>query len=325
MTVVIVGGAGFVGLNIAEALLARGTAVTLFDAGPPPEAALAAFAGLPGTLKVVTGDVTQPRSIAATLACGAEAMVYGAAITAGPERDAVEPERILDVNLLGLVHALRAAREAGVRRVVNLSSAGAYGAAGLAHDVLTEESPADPVSLYALSKFASERVTARMADAWDIAAVSVRLSAVFGRWERRTSARDTPSPPYQVMEAALAGRPVRLPRRDWRDYIYAPDVAAAVLALLDARRLRYPLYNVSTGIRWSLADWAGELARHMPLDWAMTESPREATVDFHSPRDRGMLDITRLVEETGFAPRYDLATSAADYAAWVAQMDRFSV
>ncbi len=319
MTVVIVGGAGFVGLNIAEALLARGTDVTLFDATPPPEAARTAFAALPGRLAVVTGDVTVPETLTPAFADGAEALVYGAAITAAPERDAAEPERILDVNLMGLVNALRAGRAAGVRRTINLSSAGAYGAAGTAHDVLTEATPADPVSLYAITKFASERVTARMADAWGIDALSVRLSAVFGRWERRTSVRDTPSPPFQVMDAARAGRPVRLPRRDRRDYVYAGDVARAVLGLIDTPRLDHRLYNISTGTRWALIDWATALGRHLPLDCALAGPGEEATIDFHTPADRGMLDIARLAADTGFVPRYGLEESAADYAAWCAR------
>lgn len=318
MTVVIVGGAGFVGLNIAEALLTRGTDVTLFDATPPPDPACAAFAALPGRLVVVTGDVTVPDTLAPAFK-GAEALIYGAAITAAPERDAAEPERILDVNLMGLVNALRAGRDAGVRRTINLSSAGAYGPAGLAHDVLTEDTPADPVSLYAVTKFASERVTARMADAWRIDALSVRLSAVFGRWERRTSVRDTPSPPFQVMEAALAGRPVRLPRRDHRDYVYAGDVAQAVLGLLDAPRLAHRLYNISAGTRWALVDWAQALGRHLPLDCALADPGEETTIDFHTPADRGMLDIGRLAADTGFVPRYGLEASAADYAAWIAR------
>ena len=320
MSVVIVGGTGFVGLNIAEALLARGTAVTLFDRGAPPPEALAAFAALPGRLDVVAGDVTRPETLKPALAGKPAALVYGAAITAAPDRDATEPERILDVNLMGLVHALRAAHEAGVKRVVNLSSGAAYGAAGTAHDILAEDTPAEPVSLYAISKFASERVTARMADAWGLEAVSVRLSAVFGRWERRTSVRDTPSPPFQVMEAALAGRPVRLQRRDLRDYVYASDVAAAVLGLIDAPVLNHRLYNISTGTRWALIDWAEALGQHMPLDCAIAADPASANVDYFAAADRGMLDIARLVADTGYKAAYGCAESAADYAAWMRQV-----
>lgn len=316
MSVVVFGGAGFVGLNIVEALLERGTDATVFDRTPPPAAALDAFAGLPGRLTVVTGDVCVPQDVAAAVPPGTTGLVYGAAVTADLARDAAEPERILAVNLSGLMNALRAARDAGVGRIINLSSAGAFGAAAFAHKTLDETTPADPVSLYSTTKFASERITARMAEAWGIDALSVRLSAVFGRWERKTSVRDTPSPPFQVMEAALAGRPVRLPRRDRRDYIYAPDVAAAVLALLDAPHLAHRLYLVSTGTAFSVADWADALGRHLPVDCRLAVPPEAPTVDLHGDTDRGLIDISRLVADTGFAPRFDMEGSAADYADW---------
>lgn len=318
MAVVVFGGAGFVGLNIVEALLRRGEDAVVFDATPLPEAAAAAFASLEGSLRVVTGDVRVPADVEAAFADGATGVVYGAAITAGFERDRDEPARILDVNLRGLLNALHAARSAGVRRTINLSSAGAFGAAAFAHDILTEETPTDPQSLYSITKFASERMTARMAGVWQMDAISVRLSGVFGRWERKTSVRDTPSAPFQVMAAARAGRPVRLPRRDWRDWVYAPDVAAAVLALMDAPQLSHGLYHVSTGERWAVADWAEALGRHMPVDCRLARSDEEPTIDFYGDTDRGMLDVTRLLTDTAFRPSFDMAGSAADYATWIA-------
>lgn len=317
MTVVVFGGSGFVGLNIVEALLARGERVTVFDATPMPREAREALDALPGTLHFVAGDVTRRDSVEEAFAGGATAMVYGAAITAAPQRDGAIAARILSVNLMGLTYALEAASAAGVRRSINLSSAGAYGDAGVRHAILTEETETDPVSLYALTKFASERVTARLATAHDMSAISVRLSAVFGRWERKTSVRDTPSPPFQIMEAALAGRPIRLPREDKRDYVYAPDVAGAVLALLDARSLGHRLYNISTGTQWSTLDWARALGEHMKVDCALAAPGESPNVDFYAEKDRGRLDITRLKTETMFSPRFDLAASAADYARFV--------
>ncbi|MEM8664251.1 MAG: NAD(P)-dependent oxidoreductase, partial [Pseudomonadota bacterium] len=242
MTTVVFGGSGFVGLNIVEAALSRGDGVTVFDRTAMPAPAAEAFAKLPGRLEVVEGDVTDPQDVARAFAHGADTVVYGAAVTGGLARDREAPEATLGVNLTGFLHALRAARDAGAGRIVNLSSAGAFGDAAFRHDVLTEETPADPVSLYSMTKFSSERMAARMADVWGIDALSVRLSGVFGRWERKTSVRDTPSPQHQLLAAARDNRPARIPRRDNRDWIYAPDVARAVLALLDAPQLNHRLY-----------------------------------------------------------------------------------
>ncbi|MEM1268111.1 MAG: NAD(P)-dependent oxidoreductase, partial [Pseudomonadota bacterium] len=128
MTVLVIGGAGFVGLNIVEALLTAGRAVRVYDTAPPPEAAARAFAGHPGTVELQLGDVRDAQGLRAAVA-GCSELIYGAAITAGTERDRNAPELTLSVNLMGFLTALEAARDSAVRRVINLSSAGAYGAA----------------------------------------------------------------------------------------------------------------------------------------------------------------------------------------------------
>lgn len=315
-TTIVVGGAGFVGLNIAERLLAQGEAVTILDAGPVPEAARAHLETLPGALTCTTCDVTDPAQIGPAMVAGAS-VVYGAAVTAGPERDRDAPERTLDVNLNGLLNVLRAARDSDCGRVINLSSAGAYGAAAFRHPLLHETEATDPVSLYSLTKFASERVGARMADIWGMDVISVRLSGVFGRWERKTSVRDTPSPQFQVMQAALEGHPALLERLDRRDWIYAPDVARAVIALRDAGTLHHDLYNVSTGQTWSVLDWGRALADEVPgFVCRLAEAGETATVDLHAAEDRGSLAVDRLATDTGFSACYGIERSVEDYLKW---------
>ncbi|MDG2407033.1 MAG: NAD(P)-dependent oxidoreductase, partial [Paracoccaceae bacterium] len=158
MAVLVIGGSGFVGLNIVEQLLREGETVTLFDAEPAPSSALAVMDALAGQLRVVIGDVCEAGAIANAITTDVQTMVYGAAITAGFERDRDNPEATFAVNLHGFMAALRAARDAGVRRVINLSSAGAYGAAAFhGSGPLYEDLPApDPKSIYSITKFASE-------------------------------------------------------------------------------------------------------------------------------------------------------------------------
>ena len=166
MKILVFGGTGFVGLNIAAALLARGHAVTLFDrAGLPPEARKD-FASYGDRLTAIQGDVTDNQAVGAAIAAGYDAIILGAAITAGPEREASDPETILRVNLLAQTPILIAARGSGVKRIINLSSAAAYGASAFRNVLLDEETPCDPASLYAITKFASEKVAARLAGLW---------------------------------------------------------------------------------------------------------------------------------------------------------------
>jgi UDP-glucose 4-epimerase len=166
MRILVFGGTGFVGLNIAAALLARGHAVTLFDRAGLPPAPKKDFASHGDRLTAIQGDVTDSQTVEAVIARGYEAIILGAAITAGPEREARDPEAILRVNLLAQTPILIAARRFGVGRIINLSSAAAYGASAFRNVLLDEEAPCDPASLYAITKFASEKVAARLAGLW---------------------------------------------------------------------------------------------------------------------------------------------------------------
>ncbi|MBJ3775932.1 NAD-dependent epimerase/dehydratase family protein [Acuticoccus mangrovi] len=319
MRTIIFGGAGFVGLNIAEALLRRGDDVMLVDRTPVPATARAWLGRLDGRLTMRVGDVTDPLDVAGAMAHGADAVVYGAAITAGPKREAVEPEGIFAVNVSGFVRVLEAARGRGVRRVVNLSSSAAYGAAAFRSSDPLQESTTipDPNNLYGISKFGSERIADRLRHLWGMDFVNVRLSAVFGRWERATAVRDTPSPPHQVLNAALAGRPALIPRRDRRDYVYAPDAAKAVVTLCDAPRLPSALYNVSSGASWSLVDFAAALAERIPFEYRLCNEGETPTIDLHMEADRAPMSIERLAAETGFRPEFGLHEAVDDLVGWL--------
>ncbi|TVQ35867.1 MAG: NAD(P)-dependent oxidoreductase [Geminicoccaceae bacterium] len=312
MRVMVVGGAGFVGLNLVEALLAAGHTVVVFDRQPPLEAASFARAA-----ELVLGDVTDAMSVAAA-AAGVDAVVNGAAITAGPQTEAADPKRILEVNLLGFVNLLQAARAAGVRRVVNLSSGSAYGDAAFGADPLDEAATApDPKTFYALSKFATERVGARLAALWGLDVRSLRLSSVFGPWEHETGVRDTLSPPFQVVQALLRGEPVLLERADTRDWLYAPDVARAVLALLEAPTPAHDLYNVSLGEAYALEAWAERVATQLGGGPVRVAAPGETpNVVTHLPRPRRAMTTGRLRADLGIEAQFGLAASADHYAAW---------
>jgi UDP-glucose 4-epimerase len=317
MRVLVFGGGGFVGLNIAAALLARGHAVTLFDREGLPPVAEKEFTCYADRLTVIQGDVTDRSSVEAVIAAGYEAIILGAAITAGLERDAADPETILRVNLLAQVPILMAARRSGVGRIINLSSAAAYGANAFQSMLLDEETACDPVSLYAITKFASEKVAARLAALWQCEIVSVRLSAVFGPWERTNGVRDTPSPQAQILAAMQGGRKAVLARPGVRDWIYAMDVAEAVTLLIEAKKPKHSLYNISTGVEWSALQWGKALAAlHSGFICRLAEAGEASTVDLHGPADRAPLSVTRMAEEFGWHARFGCADSAAELSRW---------
>lgn len=317
MKILVFGGTGFVGLNIAEALLARGHAVTLFDRAGLPDVAQRAFAGFDAQLSVATGDVRDNALIDSVMAGGYDAVVLGAAITADAVRDAADPETILQVNLLAQTPILAAARRHNARRVINLSSAGAYGDSAFRFPLLDETAPCDPVSLYAVTKYASEKIAARLASLWQCDFISVRLSGVFGRFEHATGVRDTLSPQAQILAALAGGTTALLPRAGVRDWIYAPDVADAIALLVEAERLQHALYNITSPAPWSALEWGQALASRNPgFTCRLAAAHETPTVDLYSSADRAPMSPARLDQEFGWRARFGCADSLTDLLAW---------
>lgn len=314
MKLVLFGAAGFVGVNVAASLSARGHSLVLVDRDAPPQAVREA---LPAA-SWIRGDVRDTAVLESAISAGTEGVVWGAALTADAARDAAEPDAILSVNLAALGAVLRIAHARGVRRVVNLGSVAAFGDSAFRGRPLEEDDPVpDPRSLYALSKFAGERLCTRFSALTGLPVTTLRLSSVFGPWERMTGARDTPSPFLQLMTLAERGEEARLPRALVRDWLYAPDAGEAVACVLEAEGLQHALYHVGPGRAHSVLDWGLALAGRRPGWVCRLADPGEASnVDPQGDRDRAPMDVGRIAADTGFRARYDPARSVEHLDAW---------
>jgi nucleoside-diphosphate-sugar epimerase len=321
MSVLITGGSGFIALNLAEALLARGETVVLLSRHAPPAAAARYLSGRGGHLAHVPGDVRDGAAVETILhEQGVDRVFHGAAVTAGAERERREARVIVEVNLLGTLAVLEAARRAGVRRLVYLSSSSVYGHNAFQAPQLDEQDTLPvPDSLYAITKYAAERASLRYRALWGLDVRAARVGTAFGPWERDTGVRDTLSPPLQAARLALAGREAVLPRAGRRDWAYSRDVAAALVALMDADRPAHPVYNVGPGREWTVAAWCEKLAAAYPaFSFRLARDGETPNVDYYLPRDRAPFAIRRLVEDLGYQPRFGLEEAFQDYAAWLA-------
>ncbi len=323
MTVLVTGGTGFVGLNLAERLLGRGDDAVLLADRPLPDSAGRAFDALPGVLRVVTGDVRDRSALDEAFAKGIDRVIHAAVITADAARAQRAARTVAEVNLLGTIELLEAAARHGAGRIVQVSSAAVYGAA--AYDVaeLTEAAPAPlPDSLYGITKFAAERTALLYREAQGLDLVAARLTALFGRWEYATGVRDTLSAPLQLLRLAKRGEAVVLPREEARDWLYGVDAADALIALLDQPDLPHDTYVVGPGETWSVARWCETLAAARPgFTWRFAGPGEAANVDFFGPRDRAPLNPERLARDTSFRARFGPGEAFADYLAWAEQHD----
>ena len=110
MTFLVVGGSGFIGLNVIEELLSSSEQVISLDKSPIPPAAMNVFSKLPGKFKSIQLDITNTEDVDRVISGGdVDVIFYGAAITAGVEREISDPLSVFDVNVIGLLNVLKAA------------------------------------------------------------------------------------------------------------------------------------------------------------------------------------------------------------------------
>jgi nucleoside-diphosphate-sugar epimerase len=321
MKILLTGATGFVGLNIAEALLARGDEAVLYDAAPMPGEAGTALRSHAGTWRLVEGDVRDGRALLAAMA-GCDAVVHAAVITAGVARERADAATIVDVNVRGTTMVLEAARQAGIRRVVHLSSAGVYGDNSFTGDIIDEEATAPaPSTMYAITKYAGERIALRYRVLHGMDVRCLRPGYVFGPWERNTGVRDTLSPVLQASVAAARGEAAILPRACVRDWVYSRDVAGAVLALIDRRQVTGAVFNCAGPEAWALEAWCERLQRVHPGFSYRYGAP--GNIVLHQDVDRRPMSLRRLREDAGYDPVYGLDRSWADYREWISRQPRF--
>ena len=319
MAVLITGGAGFVGLNAVEQLLARGDEVVLFGPAPPPAAALAMLRELPGKMHVVTGDVSVAADLDAVFAAHKiDRVIHAAAITADLAREQRAARDIITVNLLGTVEMLEAALRHKVRRFVQVGTGSIFGEAGEASAELDErDSPVLPETLYGISKFAAERTGLRYRNSRGLNLTVVRLGMVFGRWEYDTGVRDTLSVPLQLMPVAEAGGEAVLHTQAADDWVYSVDVARGLVAVLDLPSSSEHIYHLSAGLRWSLAEWCARLQRRYPgFRYRMSDNLEECTLGRNKPRMRSPMSIARIRRDTAYEPAWPPERAFDDYLAW---------
>ena len=278
-----------------------------------------------------SGDVCDQTVVDAVFAGHQITHVFlGAAITAGPTRELVDPHSVIDVNLLGNLNILRACSRTGVKRVMFPSSLTVYGTSLFDRFVCHEAgTPPIPEGLYGITKYAGERMVLRMAALMKLEAVTGRIGAVFGPWETSTGVRDLVSPLSQIARACVLGLPVVLPSAyPRREMIYSRDLAEAIVLLMFAPKLSYDTYNLSCNTKWEKTPelWCEALAKRFPsFSWSHQQDSRDATIDYYDVRDRASLDATRIKKDLGFNASYRLPNVMDDYAEWLlANADYFS-
>jgi UDP-glucose 4-epimerase len=256
MRALVTGGAGFIGSNLVDALLARGDEVTVVDnlsTGRRENLSSALAAGA----ELVELDIREAGALADRAAQARPEVVFHLAAQIDVRKSLEDPAFDASINVGGTANVLEAARAAGSPRIVFVSTGGAIYGEGEGQQLpLDESTPIAPLSAYGQSKFAAEGYLSLYERLYGLSTVSLRLGNVYGP-------RQDPLGEAGVI-AIFCGRLGAGERptvfgdgKQTRDYIYVGDVVAAALAAAESR-FSGPV-NIGTGVETDVLELAAKL------------------------------------------------------------------
>jgi dTDP-4-amino-4,6-dideoxygalactose transaminase/nucleoside-diphosphate-sugar epimerase len=294
MHVLASGGGGYLGCPLVALLLERGHTVRILDRFCFTEEPVAQFAG-DERCEIVRGDIRHLQDAPGVLD-GIDAVIHLAGLANDPSCD-LDTDRAVDVNVESTVELANEALKRGVRRFVFASSCGVYGKG--VFEVLDEESPANPVSVFGRTKLEAETALLRMSGS-GFEPVIARQASLFG-WSERMR--------FDLAVNQMAATAVRDGKIDvygggaqWRPFLHVRDAARALCLMAEAPAdlVSGIVFNVGANdLNLRIDDLARRIAAlvgDVELDHAKSdEDPR----DYHVQFDR----IQRVL---GFTPEHTI-------------------
>jgi UDP-glucose 4-epimerase len=296
MKTLVTGGAGFIGSNLVDALVARGDDVAVIDNLATGKRENLEHA-LANGAELIELDVRDAEAVAAAVERVGPEAIFHLAAQIDVRKSVADPAHDSRVNVEGTINVLNAALAAGVRRLINTSTGGAiYGEGQILP--APEDHPVAPESPYGLSKFCAENYCALFTRLHGLSTVSLRYGNVYG--PRQDPLGEAGVIAIFCGKLLDGGRPqIFGDGKQTRDYVYVGDVVDANLRAADSDITG--AFNVGRGVATSVLDIVEALA-------AQSENGFEAD---HLPARTGevqhiALDPSRTKAELGWEAQVDL-------------------
>jgi UDP-glucose 4-epimerase len=259
MKVLVTGGAGFIGSHIVDRLVAESHEVVVLD-----DLNTGSRADVHSAARFVEGSVADEDVVRDAVA-GCDLVFHQAAHKA-VLRSVEQPLPTDTANTHGTLMVLKAALDAGVRRVVHASSSSIYG--GADRVPTREDEPLRPRSPYAVTKLAAEHYCRVFTELYGLETVALRYFNVYGPRQRPDATYAAVIPLF--IDALLQGRRpiVHGDGEQTRDFTYVSDVVDANLAaaVAPAERCSGGAYNIAGGASWSLLDILAILGKLLAVE-----------------------------------------------------------
>jgi UDP-glucose 4-epimerase len=305
--ILITGGLGFLGSGLARHLLDQGEEVLLTRRRNARIPAMLA-ADLDKGLKVVDCDILDlPGLIAAIRKYGVRSIIH-AAVAILAKTTLYQAVRI---NMEGTANVMEAARLMDIKRITFTSSNTVY--MGIREATVVKESTPIPMEVthsIAGEKIACEALCNLYANEYGLEVIVTRPSMIFGPGSFSVIA-----PVTLMVEKVLKEKNVVMPQfyPGWgTDFVYINDCARAIAMVHRAKAPKYRLYNAGSGTSHTLKEVVATIEKVVPgCHIELKGQPR--------PQPVHTVDMSRLRDEFGYRPEYDLESGIREFAEWVAR------
>ncbi len=300
MKVVVTGGAGFIGSHLSELLASEGRDVLVFDNFSNPSPAFS-----PSKKNIFNGDVTRPADL--KRAFSGVASVCHLAANISVTESISNPAKVAETNVVGTHNVLKAAADANVQSVVFASSCAVYGDQ---HELpIAESAPLFPMSPYAETKLAGEKLCRSFSESRGLGTVALRLFNVYGPGQNPSGEYAAAIPKF--ISVSLKGKPHTIfgDGRQTRDFVYVGDVARAFALALSAKIFstgRHATLNIGSGVQTGILDLSTMIGK-------LVKSNRKP--EFKKPRAGEILrscgEISKARKILGWSPQVTLEEGLA--------------
>jgi UDP-glucose 4-epimerase len=305
--ILVTGGAGFVGSNIVRRLVALNALAIVLD--NLETGSLENLAGI-ANYEFIQGDVADA-ALVKKLVRSVDLIIHAAArniivSTRNPRDD-------FETNIGGTLNVLLAAREVNVDKVVYTSSASVYG--NSRYLPVNEDDLPNLISPYAVSKFSGESYCRAFYESYDVPAVVVRYSNVYGP-------EQSPSNPYcgviaKFCQAVMDGGPICIhgDGQQTRDFTFIDDAVEATLLAAGSSKAVGEVFNVGTGFETDVNALAATIMRVFERSVEIKHVDRR---DIDNIRRR-VLNIERIRKTLHWVPQYTLGEGLRKTREWLEQ------
>ena len=300
MRALVTGGAGFIGSNLVDALVQRGDDVHVLD-----DLSNGRRENVHARATLHVGDIREPDTVFDEVR---PELVFHLAAQANVRTSVERPDLDADVNVLGTVRMLEAARRHGAQVVFSSTGGAIYGecegAAG-------EDAARQPLSPYGTSKLCGEEYLATWNRLYGTSHVSLRFGNVYGPRQEPHGEAGVVAIFMGLLERG--GTPTIFgDGRQTRDYVFVGDVVAAMLAA--AGHEGGGVFNVGTGVETSVNDLHAAIGRAAGVE----REARYAEARL-GELQRSVLDISLAERELGWRPRHSLGDGLAATWSWIVE------